>query len=259
MPSTEPRRLAEIGGRVSDRISTYLTSERSRWTAIDPELGPPLDALRDLVMAGGKRLRPAFCYWAFVGGGGDPDDPVVVDGGAALEMLHTFALIHDDIMDDADTRRGVPAVHTRFIGEHAAAARRGESRRYGEAVGILVGDFAYAYSDAFLSDVTGPARAIWDELRIELCVGQYLDVFGSGGAPNDRVRAERISVYKSGKYSVERPLHLGAALAGSLERLEAPLTAYGIPVGLAFQMRDDLLGVFGDPKAVGKPVGMDLR
>lgn len=259
MLSNEPRRMAEIGTRVSDRIAAYLAAERTRWTAIDPELGPPLDSLTDLVLAGGKRLRPAFCYWAFVGGGGDPESASVIDAGAGLELLHTFALIHDDIMDNADTRRGLPAVHSRFIAEHAVAHRRGESRRYGEAVGILVGDFAYAYSDVFMTNLPRTARDVWDELRIELSVGQYLDVFGSGGAPIDGARAERISVYKSGKYSVERPLHLGAALAGALDQLEGPLTAYGIPVGLAFQMRDDLLGVFGDPKSLGKPVGMDLR
>lgn len=103
------------------------------------------------------------------------------------------------------------------------------------------------------------ARAIWDELRIELNVGQYLDLLGTARSDTDAASARRIARYKSGKYTVERPLHLGAALAGSLDRLAPVLSAYGDPLGEAFQLRDDLLGAFGDSTRTGKPVGDDLR
>jgi len=254
-----PPSLAEVGGRAEARIIELLDAELERWRAVDVDLVEPLTALRDLVAAGGKRLRPAFCHWAYVGAGGDPGASVVVDAGAALELLHTFALVHDDVMDGSDRRRGQPAVHRRFIADHGSARWRGEARRFGEGAAILVGDFAFVYADMLFASAPVEARPVFDELRIELCVGQYLDLVGTAGGSSDPVRAERIERYKSGKYTVERPLHLGAALAGQLDRLAAPLSAVGLPLGQAFQMRDDLLGVFGDASVTGKPVGDDLR
>jgi geranylgeranyl diphosphate synthase type I len=254
-----PPSLADVGGRAEARIVTLLDAEVERWSAIDPQLGAPLVALRDLVVAGGKRLRPAFCHWAFVGAGGTPHDPLAVDAGAALELLHTFALVHDDIMDGSDRRRGLAAIHRQFISTHEAAAWRGEPRRFGEGAAILVGDFAFVYADMLVGDAPAAARRVFDELRVELCVGQYLDLVGTAGGGSDPVQAARIERYKSGKYTVERPLHLGAALAGRLDELAPALSAFGLPLGEAFQLRDDLLGVFGDAEVTGKPVGDDLR
>lgn len=254
-----PPSLAEVGARVERRIVALLDAELTRWRAVDPDLDAPLTALRALVLAGGKRLRPAFCHWAFVGAGGSPDDPVVVDAGAAVELLHTFALVHDDIMDGSDRRRGADAVHRQFVDRHAAQRWRGEARRYGEGAAILVGDFAFVYADVLFASAPPRARPVFDELRIELCVGQFMDLDGTASGSSDPVRAERIERYKSGKYTVERPLHLGAALAGRLPELAAPLTEIGLPLGEAFQSRDDVLGVFGDASVTGKPVGDDLR
>ena len=248
-----------IAARVADRIDALLAAEIERWKAVDTDLAAPLESLRELVLAGGKRLRPAFCHWAFVGAGGDPADPVVVDAGGALELLHTFALIHDDVMDGSSTRRGLSAVHVDFMARHASSAWRGEGRRFGEGVAILVGDLAFVYADMLLSGAPRSALAVFDELRIEVNIGQYLDLLGTvrgGGTPE---AARRICVYKSGKYTVERPLHLGAALAGRFDELAPALSAYGLPLGEAFQLRDDLLGAFGDEDLLGKPVGDDLR
>jgi geranylgeranyl diphosphate synthase type I len=255
-----PESLVAIGERTDERIVVMLDAEIQRWSAVAPEVGEPLRVLRDLVAAGGKRLRPAFCYWSFVGAGGDPDDDTVVDVGAALELLHTFALVHDDVMDGSDTRRGQAAVHQRFIERHEDDGdARGEARRFGEGAAILIGDFAFVYSDIFFAGAPAAARPVFDELRLELCVGQYLDLAGSSNGPRARTRADVIERYKSGKYTVERPLHLGATLAGRLDELADGLSAFGLPLGHAFQMRDDLLGVFGDPSVTGKPVGDDLR
>jgi geranylgeranyl diphosphate synthase type I len=254
-----PPSLAVVGGRVERRIATLLDEELARWRTVDRELEEPLVALRDLILAGGKRLRPAFCHWAYVGAGGAHDDPIVVDAGAALEMLHTFALVHDDVMDGSDIRRSLPAIHRRFMSRHDMQRWRGEARRYGEGAAILVGDFAFVYADVLLRSVPAAARPVFDDLRLELCVGQFLDLEGTASASSDPVQAERIERYKSGKYTVERPLHLGAALAGRLDALAGPLSAFGLPLGEAFQMRDDILGVFGDATTTGKPVGDDLR
>ena len=254
-----PPTLAEIARRVDGRIDRLLSSEIERWTSADGELGEPFSALRDLILAGGKRLRPAFCHWAFVGAGGHPDDPRVIDAGAALELLHTFALIHDDIMDGSSTRRGTETVHVGFEERHALDGWRGEGRRFGEGVAILVGDLAFVYADHLLADAPPAAAGVFTELRIEVNVGQYLDLVGTARGRIGADEARRISRYKSGKYTVERPLHLGAALAGRLDDLAGALSGYGLPLGEAFQLRDDLLGVFGDETVTGKPVGEDLR
>jgi len=263
-----PPGLLEFGARAERRITELLDGEIDRWSEVDRALVPPLAALRELVTAGGKRLRPAFCSWAFVGAGGDPTDPRVDDVGAALELLHAFALVHDDVMDGSARRRGRPSVHTAFGASHRAADAHGEARRFGEGAAILVGDFAFVYADRLFASAPPAARPVFDELRVELCVGQFLDLAGSAGLPHagsgrglgrGLAQAELIERYKSGKYTVERPMHLGAALAGRLDELEAPLSAFGVPLGQAFQLRDDLLGAFGDPEVTGKPVGDDLR
>lgn len=254
-----PVSLQTVGRAVDARILGLLEEELERWSAIDPDLVEPIVALRDLVAAGGKRLRPAFCHWAYVGLGGDPAAPAVVDVGAALELLHTFALVHDDVMDGSEVRRNRSAVHTEFAARHRAGAWRGESRRFGDGAAILVGDFAFVYADLLMHAAPPTARPVYDELRLELCVGQYLDLRGTSSGHLDAEKAHRIETYKSAKYSVERPLHLGAALAGALEPAATALSAFGLPLGAAFQMRDDLLGVFGDAAVIGKPIGDDLR
>ncbi|HVE45171.1 MAG TPA: polyprenyl synthetase family protein [Acidimicrobiales bacterium] len=256
---TPPASLAPIATRVNACIDRLLSDEVSRWAEVDPDLVDPLAVMRELVMAGGKRLRPAFCHWAFVGAGGDPGDPLVENAGAALELLHTFALIHDDVMDGSPRRRGLQTVHLRFEGRHAGAAWRGEGRRFGEGVAILVGDLAFVYADHLLRGAPQPALDVFTELRLEVNVGQYLDLLGTVRGEVSLGQARRICRYKSGKYTIERPLHLGAALAGRLDELAGPLSAYGDPLGEAFQLRDDLLGAFGDTSLTGKPVGEDLR
>ncbi|HEX2851497.1 MAG TPA: polyprenyl synthetase family protein [Acidimicrobiales bacterium] len=254
-----PPTLTDIAARVETRIEGLLTAEIERWVEVDSALVDPLASLRSLVLAGGKRLRPAFCHWAFVAGGGDPEDPCVVAAGAALELLHTFALIHDDVMDGSVTRRGLDAVHVDFESRHTLGEWRGEGRRFGEGVAILVGDLAFVYADLLLAGAPAPAVDVFTELRLEVNIGQYLDLIGTVRGVTTPAAAQRISVYKSGKYTVERPLHLGAALAGRFDDLAAPLSAYGLPLGEAFQLRDDLLGAIGDEDVLGKPVGDDLR
>jgi geranylgeranyl diphosphate synthase type I len=254
-----PSSLVPVAARIEERIRDLLDGELARWRAVDPALAEPLTTLRAFVDAGGKRLRPAFCHCAFIGAGGDPQDKAAIDAGAALELVHTFALLHDDVMDGSDRRRGVDAVHHDFALRHERHGGRGEARRYGEGIAILVGDFAFVYADQLMRDAPGAALDIFDELRIELCVGQSLDLMGTAAASTDAELAHRIARFKSGKYTVERPLHLGAALAGRLDALAPALSDVGLPLGQAFQLRDDILGAFGDESTTGKPVGDDLR
>lgn len=261
-----PESVRPVAGPVNARLELLFEEEGARWSAVDADLGAPVSALRDYVMAGGKRLRPAFCYWAFVGAGGDPQDPAVVDAGAALEMLHTAALVHDDIIDGSEVRHGADTVHVRFADLHRSQEWSGTSQRFGEGAAILIGDLSLVYSSRLLAGAPPPALAVFEEMRLEVNVGQYLDILG--GAQGVRLpgraavdRARRICRYKTAKYTVERPLHLGAALAAPdrIGDLAGPLSDFGLPLGEAFQLKDDLLGVFGDAGVTGKAVGEDLR
>lgn len=236
-----------------------LDDEMRQWAELGPELAESLAALRDLVLAGGKRLRPCFFHLAFVGAGGAPGDPSALDLAAALELVHTFALVHDDVMDGSDQRRGADAVHQRFIRRHHTFEWHGEARRFGEGMAILVGDFALVYADRLARGASDVVNDIFDQLRIELCIGQSLDLVGAARPGSDLDEARTVTRFKSARYTVERPLHLGAAHAGRLDDLAVALSAVGRPLGEAFQLRDDVLGVFGDPIATGKPVGADLR
>ena len=256
-----PASLAAIATRVETRLRGFLEPEQARWAAFDSELAEPIAHIGRLVLAGGKRLRPAFCYWGFVGAGGDPSDPMVTNAGAAFELMHAFALFHDDVMDDAASRRGNATTHAVFAQRHRDQGWAGEARRFGEGIAILVGDLAFVYSDMMMAGSSPQAWTIWNELRIELNVGQVLDLAGSVRNERSRHKAEQICRYKSGKYTIERPLHLGAVMAAPdrSDVLLPALSAYGLPLGDAFQMRDDVMGAFGDSAVTGKPVGGDLR
>ena len=261
-----PDHLAVIGARVDDRLAREIAVEIQRWAELDDLLGDPIAEIQRLVTSGGKRLRPAFCYWGFIAAGGDSSiaddvDGIVTGAGAAIELTHASALFHDDVLDDADARRGAETTHRRFARSHAEQRWDGESRRFGEGIAILVGDIAAVLADRLLIDAQRPAIELWNELRIELNIGQLLDITGSVRSDRRIELADRICRYKSGKYTVERPLHLGAALAAGDDAggvIEA-LSAYGLPLGDAFQMRDDVMGAFGDSSITGKPVGGDLR
>lgn len=260
-----PAQLATIATRVERHLDALFDREEARWRAVDAELVTPLVSLRRLTLQGGKRLRPAFCFWGFVAAGGDDQDPSALDrvdaAGAAFELLHAFALIHDDVMDDADRRRGTPTAHVEYAGLHQAGAWRGETRRFGESVAILIGDLAHVYADGMMEQVRPDPEAlvVWRELQAELMMGQFLDVMGTARADRSPHKASLIAQLKSGRYTIERPLQLGAALTGAPPAVQAVLNAYGAPLGEAFQLRDDVLGAVGSPDTVGKPVGGDLR
>ena len=257
--------------RVDSALSRFLDRQQATLESISPRLLPVAATLRDFLLDGGKRLRPAFCYWGWRGAGGAADAESAVAAAAALELLQAGALIHDDLIDRSDTRRGLPSVHRRFAALHSAEDRRGDAARYGEAGAVLIGDMLLMWSDELLWDcglereAVRRAKPLFDLMRTEVTAGQYLDVLEptarrdepDGGDPIERART--VIHYKSAKYTVERPLQIGALLAGADPALVAAYGAFGLPLGEAFQLRDDLLGVYGDPAVTGKPAGDDLR
>lgn len=268
---------------VQSAIDGLLDREAARLAAITPDLAA-FQAVARPFLAGGKRFRALFCYWGWQAvagrahadellGGPAPDPGAVIEIAAALEVFHAAALVHDDIMDNSDLRRGRPSAHRQFESQHRDAGWSGSSERYGQAAGLLLGDLLMGWSDELFDAgvraapdpaAAWAARAEFERMRTEVTVGQYLDMleedsWRSRDEAELLTRAQRVVVYKSAKYSVEAPLAIGASLAGaSLPQLEA-LRAFGLPLGIAFQLRDDLLGVFGDPRLTGKPAGDDLR
>ena len=243
-----------------ERISLDLS-------AISPDLNP-VSAEITRFLATGKRLRPLFAYAGYLGAGGQNDGAQLrnmLKAATSLELLQACALIHDDLMDGSDMRRGAPAVHRYFENYHFENSMRGDKAQFGLSAAILLGDFALIWADQLINESGLSDEQLRrllplnDLMRIELIAGQYLDVRESAANTASVERALKVARYKSGKYTVERPLHFGALIAGASPETISALTEFGIPLGEAFQLRDDLLGVFGDPETTGKPAGDDLR
>ena len=214
-----------------------------------------------LLSTGGKRFRPVMCYLGWLSGGGrtrDTGHRDVVTVGAALELLHLFALVHDDVMDESASRRGRPTVHVQARELHRTRGGIGSADRFGESIAILVGDLAHAEAGHLVADLPRPMRVQWRVLVAELVAGQRRDLVGTAAGRRDLSFARTVARMKSGRYTIERPLELGAAAARAGTAVTVALARYGKAMGEAFALRDDLLGVWGDPARTGKPSGDDL-
>ena len=277
---------ADLRSRVDQALARFLAEQRTRIIAAlsaavpdhlpdDPvdDAAPPadqagidgfLDVVTRFILTGGKRLRPAFAYWGCRGAGGEDSDALVTTV-AALELVQASALIHDDVMDGSDTRRGEPAVHRRFAALHRKHGWHGDPDGFGTAAAILLGDLCLVWSGELFhtgglpTAAVARARPVFDQMRTEVTVGQYLDVLTQASGEATVARALRVARLKSATYTVERPLLLGGALAAAPPAIITAYTRYGSALGEAFQLRDDVLGVFGDPALTGKPAGDDLR
>ncbi len=258
-----------------DRLQKVLAAElerrRDEVLAVDARLAPSMDRLAGFVMQGGKRLRPEFlwCGWSAGGGpeqGGGSDAAVTV--GAAVEFIQACALIHDDIIDRSERRRGGPSMHRAVAKAHADDGMAGDSEHFGVSAALLLGDMALAWADDLFTagadslDAVERSLPIWRSMRTEVLSGQLLDLLVTASTSSDPLLqasdAMQVNRFKTAAYTVKRPLQLGAVLAGAKPDVIAALRRYGSDIGIAFQLRDDLLGVFGDPAVTGKPAGDDL-
>ncbi|MBQ1095043.1 polyprenyl synthetase family protein [Streptomyces sp. b94] len=251
---------------IRDTVDTVLYGFLDEQEHAAPDLLPELalftGLLRDFLAAGGKRIRPLLCITGWAAITDQPPPPLLWRAAASLELFHAFALIHDDVMDHSATRRGHPTAHRTLTARHQ---HHPDAENLGTNAAILLGDLALGWSYELLHspdatpDQLASAWPLWNALRTETLIGQYLDLTVTGSPTADAVTAWRIIRYKTAKYTVERPLHLGATLAGATDQQFSALSAYALPLGEAFQLRDDLIGIWGNPTETGKSALDDLR
>lgn len=261
--TTDALTSTDLRSAIQTALDTFFDGHSEILEQASPDAGVLTDSLRTLVH-GGKRLRPTFAYWGYRSTGNGHSDEIV-RVATSLEFLQACALIHDDVMDGSDTRRGNPSVHRQFEALHTSSGWNGDGANFGLGAAILVGDLALSWADTMLctSGLTDAqlqrAKSVYDTMRAELMAGQYLDLLeqSRGGTTIDQAR--NVIKYKSAKYTIERPLEMGAAIADAPTTVRTLLSTYGLAIGEAFQLRDDLLGVFGETHVTGKPAGDDLR
>jgi len=259
---------AELAGAVTEQLREYLAARRADATYIGEDYDGLIAVLEDFVLRGGKRLRPAFAYWGYRAVTPDPDDPVddrVLRLFSALELLHACALVHDDVIDDSATRRGMPTAHVHFTALHRDRGWRGSAEQFGRSAAILLGDLSLVWADDIVAQSElSPAgqrrvRRVWSDIRTEVLGGQYLDIVAESSGAHSIASAMNVNTFKTASYTVSRPLQMGAAAAADRPDVQDIFHRLGTDFGVAFQLRDDVLGVFGDPAVTGKPSGDDLR
>jgi geranylgeranyl diphosphate synthase, type I len=250
MPGTEEQVVLQA--RVDAALHTFARQETDELIAIDTDLLPVVEQLA-IAIAGGKRLRAAFCYWGWRAGG-QPDSDALVRAAAAMELVHAAAVVHDDLIDESPMRHGVPSAH---VALRSAFTGRARPQAGGRALAMLTGDLLMSWAGQLFTSCGLPAaylaraRGLWAVMARELIAGECLEILRTGTRP-DTGSSLKVIRYKTAKYTVEHPLHIGGALAGAPASLMRTFTAYGVPLGEAFQLRDDLLGLFGDPECTGK-------
>jgi geranylgeranyl diphosphate synthase type I len=257
----------ELADAVTEQLRDYLRGRQVDSAYIGGDQAEMTSALAEFVLRGGKRLRPAFAYWGWraVAPAGDAADSEVLLLFAALELLHACALVHDDVIDASATRRGLPTVHRSFAERHRSSSWHGSSEQFGLSAAILIGDLSLVWADDIVAavdlspDAHRRVRRVWSDIRTEVLGGQFLDIVAESSRAETVASAMNVNTYKTASYTVTRPLQLGAAAAADRPDVQAVFGRAGNDLGVAFQLRDDVLGVFGDPAVTGKPSGDDLR
>ncbi len=258
--------LAESLARADELLEQVCERLADQWRARSPEAADLLPADFPQLLHGwllpatGKRLRPVMCHWGWAAARGaarrQHDDVIAMC--AALELVHLFALVHDDVMDRSDSRRGRATTHVEAARAHVEAGGLGDPTLFGDSIAILYGDLALNEAWDLAAGCAPSLRRAWSDMLRELVQGQLLDITGAAARRRDLERARRVARLKSGAYTVQRPLHIGALAAGAEPDVLEALDVFGRHLGEAFALRDDVLGVWGDPDRTGKPVGDDL-
>jgi len=255
----------ELARAVTDQLRDYLSARRRDAAYIGTDYAELTAALEEFVLRGGKRLRPAFAYWGWRAVSDGPADQAMLRLFSALELLHACALVHDDVIDASATRRGLPTVHRIFTDRHRQQNWLGSSEQFGLSAAILLGDLSLVWADDIVATVDLPLDAhrrvqrVWADIRTEVLGGQFLDIVAESSGAESVASAMTVNTYKTASYTISRPLQMGAAAAADRPDVQEIFHELGTDLGVAFQLRDDVLGVFGDPAVTGKPSGDDLR
>ncbi|MCV7150730.1 bifunctional (2E,6E)-farnesyl/geranyl diphosphate synthase [Mycolicibacterium pyrenivorans] len=255
----------ELAAAVTEQLRVYLRERRRDAAYIGADYAVLTEAVEEFVLRGGKRLRPAFAYWGWRAVAGTEPSPDVLRLFSALELLHACALVHDDVIDASATRRGLPTVHRIFTERHRTNNWHGSPEQFGLSAAILLGDLALVWADDIVASAEIDAQAqrrvqrVWAAIRTEVLGGQYLDIVSESSGSETVGSALTVNIYKTASYTISRPLQLGAAAAADRPDILEAFHELGTSLGVAFQLRDDVLGVFGDPAVTGKPSGDDLR
>lgn len=255
----------ELAAAVTEQLREYLGERRRDAAYIGADYAVMIEALEEFVLRGGKRLRPAFAYWGWRAVAGSEPRPEVLRLFSALELLHACALVHDDVIDASATRRGLPTVHRIFAERHRSNGWQGSAEQFGLSAAILLGDLSLVWADDIVAttdigvDAHLRVQQVWAAIRTEVLGGQYLDIFAEASGAESVASALTVNIYKTASYTISRPLQLGAAAAADCPEILSAFHELGTGLGVAFQLRDDVLGVFGDPAVTGKPSGDDLR
>ena len=263
--ATSAPSAAELAGAITEQLRWYLRTRRSHTAYMGPDYEALISGLEQFVLSGGKRLRPAFAYWGWRSITGREADAGELLLFSALELLHACALVHDDVIDASATRRGSPTTHRSFAELHRQRGWLGSDEQFGISAAILLGDLALVWADDIVAeaelapDAQRRVRRVWSDIRAEVLGGQYLDIVAEARGVDSIASAMQVNTYKTASYTVMRPLQLGAAAAADRTDIQALFRDLGTDLGVAFQLRDDVLGVFGDPAVTGKPCGDDLR
>jgi geranylgeranyl diphosphate synthase type I len=263
--SVEASATIELADAVTDQLRRHLRERRDAAAHIGSDYDALIAGLEEFVLSGGKRLRPAFAYWGWRAVSSEDADAQMLLLFSALELLHASALVHDDVIDSSATRRGRPTTHVLFAALHRDRQWHGPADQFGLSAAILIGDLALAWADDIVAGADLPpdayhrVRQVWTDIRTEVLGGQYLDIVAEASADESIAAAMAVNTYKTASYTVSRPLQLGAAAAADRPDVQALFHEVGNDLGIAFQLRDDVLGVFGDPAVTGKPSGDDLR
>jgi geranylgeranyl diphosphate synthase type I len=266
--SVEAAATVELAGAITEHLRTYLRDRRQGAAYISVgggEYDGLIGGLEEFVLSGGKRLRPVFAYWGWRAVATEDPNADVLLLFSALELLHACALVHDDVIDCSATRRGRPTTHIKYAELHRGRRWQGSADQFGLSAAILLGDLALSWADDIVADVDLPpdahrrVRRVWADIRTEVLGGQYLDIVAEASGAESIGSAMTVNMYKTASYTVSRPLQLGAAAAADRADVHAAFQQIGTDLGVAFQLRDDVLGVFGDPAVTGKPSGDDLR
>lgn len=254
-----------MAAAITDQLRRYLHDRRSQSAYLGADYDTLTAWLEEFVLTGGKRMRPVFAYWGWEAVSTQAPDSDALLLFSALELLHAFALVHDDVIDASATRRGRPTAHVHFAGLHRAGGWRGSADQFGISAAILLGDIAHAWANDIIAraqlvpEARRRVERVWSDIRTEVLGGQYLDIVAEVSAAESVASAMTVATYKTASYTVMRPLQLGVAAAADRPDVIAVFQQFGTDLGVAFQLRDDVLGVFGDPAVTGKPSGDDLR